>query len=240
MIGPSEKGFKRKKVIKPDSKDTKIDLTLLPQYISYKSALLREKTNLHYLLIFGVLIFSAYFVTSRMEVSDLHTKLREKEYILAPGVMDFTKASPHALPNNYIYDASMDFLSTLGNVSSTNIEAQYSSLKRFMSNELKVRFEIDTADWVEQVKLENISQILKVTKLETTSNNEGAYKIKAQGKVDFYAERQYLGAEDQVIEMVLVLVPPESGKRWYLQITSLQIEKAETFNKKTEFSTSKN
>ena len=45
-----------------------------------------------------------------------------------------------------------------------------------------------------------------------------------------------VGAEslDEAIEMVLQLVPPKSGKRWYLEINSLARQSADSFRKKRE------
>ena len=91
-------------------------------------------------------------------------------------------------------------------------------------------------DWVEQVKMDNISQILKVIDMEIISDLKGAYKVVVLGRVDFFSDHQYLGHEDQSIQMTLKLVPPESGKRWYLQITSLSWEKVESFNKRLRIS----
>ena len=237
MISPIEKGFKKAEVITPPKGSYEgVDLSVLPKYIAYKSALLREKLTLYYLVsAIGLLFFCHYFAT-RIEISNLHGKLREKEYILAPGVMDFTSASAQMIPNSYVHDAAMDFLSSLGNINSSNIDEQYTALKRFMSEKLKVQFEVDTDEWTRQVKSDSISQILKVTDIEITSNNDGAYRVIALGRADFYSDQQYLGHEDQVIEMILRLIPPESGKRWYLQITSLSWEKQENFKTKSNFS----
>ena len=240
MIGPMEKGFQQAQIsTSPQGSYDGVDLRILPKYICYKAALLKEKMTLYYIITVILFLFVSHYLTARIEISNLHGRLREKEYILAPGVMDFTKASPQIVPDSYIHDASMDFISDLGNISAANIEEQYNSVKRFMSHDLKIRFDVDTSDWVEQVKTDNISQILKVTDMEVTSDLQGSYKVVVLGKVDFYSSHQYLGHEDQVIQMVLKLVPPETGKRWYLQITSLSWEKAETFHKRSSLSQSK-
>ena len=239
MIGPMEKGFQKATLeVPPQGSYEGVDLSVLPKYIAYKSALLKEKMTLYYILTAILILFISHYLISRLEISSLHGKLREKEYILAPGVLDFTKASPQMVPDSYIHDAVIDFLSTLGNTSAANIDEQYTSLKRFMSHELRVQFDVDTSDWVEQVKTDNISQILKVTDMEITSDLKGAYKVIALGRTDFYASQQYLGGEDQVIKMIVRLVPPESGKRWYLQIISLSWEGAETFKTKSGLSRS--
>ena len=219
-LGPKEKKFQRKNT-KPPSNNESLDLTKLPQYISYKAALVKEKSTLKLTFLSLLLVQSAFVIASRIEVSNLQGKLRMKEYILAPGVMDFTTASPQTVPDRYIANAAGDFLSMLGNVSASNIKDQYERLKVFMSDKLRIQFDQETADWVHQVKLENISQLVSIKKTSITSNEEGFYKVTSHIRAEFYSHNQHLGHEDQVIEMTLKLVPPESGKRWYLQITTL-------------------
>lgn len=237
MVGPKEKGIQKNQIQTPLSGTyAGVDLRLLPRFISYKASLLKEKMTLKLVMAILLTVFCSHYLGTRLEVASLHKKLREKEYILAPGVLDFTTASPQAVPDSYVNDAVTDFLSDLGNVSANNIDEQYSTLKRFMSDQLKVTFEMETADWVTQVKSEGISQILTVIDKEIRTDEEGNYKVIATGRADFYASQQYLGHEDQVIEMALRLTSPKKGKRWYLQITSLSVSKADAFKVKTDLS----
>ncbi len=230
MIGPEEKGFIPIKLSSPSGEES--SFRGLPRYICYRAALLREKMILSYVLGIVSAAFAAYFVISRIEIYGLYTQLREKEYILAPGVLDFTPASPQSVPDSYVNDAVSDFLSTLGNVNSSNIAEQYQSLKRFMSDAFQIQFDADTYDWIEQVKTEDLAQILKVTEKKITSNEKGAFHVVAFGKADYYVGGESLGHEEQVIEIGLKLVPPEPNKRWYLQITNLSWNKLENFKAK--------
>ena len=237
MIGPMEKGMEKAKLQSPPTGTYEgVDLSILPKFIAYKAALLREKVILCHVLFGLIVLFSVHYFTSRIELSNLYKNLREKEYILAPGVLDFTTASPQTVPDSYINDAASDFLADLGNFSSDNIEEQYASVKRFMSDELKVKFDLENKDWISQVKEDNISQILKVTEKEITTDDNGQFRVIALARADFYSNHQYLGHEDQVIEMRLELVPPKKGKRWYLQIDSLSWSKADTFRTKQQLS----
>ena len=234
-IGPFEKGVKKTPLgIPPLESYGGVNLSNLPRSIAFKAALLKEKMTLKTVLGIVLFAFTVHYISSRLEISSLHRKLREKEYILAPGVMDFTAASPQVVPSSYVNDAVGDFLSSLGNINATNVDEQYQSLKRFMSDELKVQFTLETAPWIEQIKNENISQILTVTEKEIISDDRGAYKIMALARADFYANQQYLGYENQIIEMVLKLTPPEQGKRWYLKIISLSWNRAKTFETKSQ------
>ena len=206
-----------------------INLKLLPKSICYKAALLREKMTLKAIIAILLTLLCTQYAVSRWEIYSLHKKLREKEYILAPGVMDFTTASPQFVPDAYVSDAVSDFISNLGNVNANNIDQQYGGLQRFMSDQLKIAFEIEMGNWIEQVKREGIAQIISVKDKEIITNDNGSYQVVANVLVDYYAGKQYLGKEDQVIEMMLKLIPPERGKRWYLQIESLSWGKADIF-----------
>lgn len=231
MIGPMEKGFAAARLDAPP-KDVYdgVDLSTLPKYICYRAALLKEKMTLQYVVLALLFLSIGHYATSRVEISGLYTKLREKEYILAPGVLDFTPAAPQTVTDSYINDAVTDFLSDLGNVNAATIEEQYARLTRFMSRKLRIQFEMDTAQWIAQVKTEGISQMLTLREREIRSDDKGAYKVVALGRAEFYGNQSYLGFEDQVIEMTLRLVAPEAGKRWTLQIESLAWNKAASFN----------
>ncbi|PIP90398.1 MAG: hypothetical protein COW79_07685 [Bdellovibrionales bacterium CG22_combo_CG10-13_8_21_14_all_38_13] len=237
MIGPKEKGIEKEQVESAvQGIYAGVDLKVLPKYLCYKASLLREKMTLKSIIALVLTLFLFQYCTGRMEVMSLHKKLREKEYILAPGVQDFTTASPQAVPDSYVNDAVNDFLSDLGNVSANNIDEQYNTLKRFMSDKLKVAFDLEASSWMEQVKTEGISQISTVIAKEIKTDNDGNYHVVATTRAEFYANQQYLGHEDQVIEMTMKLSPPERGRRWYLELTSLNWGKAETFKTKNNLS----
>lgn len=231
--GPKEKKFSKKKVDLPDdSKNEQLDLSKLPEHISFKAASAREKITYQVILLIVGLIFCTHYYASKIEIASVYKKLREKEYILAPGVLDFTTASPQAVPDNYVKDAITDFLSDLGNVNPQSIDEQYNLLRRFMSDELRVKFDKDTESWVEQVKEDDISQLMTVKSKVIKSDNNGSFQVTARVKADFYIRQQYLGHENQVVEMLLKLVPPKKGKRWYLQIKELSWFKEDTYRKK--------
>ena len=230
MIGPKEKNIRRTQSKAPPSPKGTEHFRNLPKYISYRAALLREKLIMSYLVAILSGLFVVYFVISRVEIASLYKQLRVKEYILAPGVLDFTTATPQSVPDSYVNDAVSDFLSTLGNINATNIGEQYESLKRFMSPELKIKFGNDAKEWIAQAKSEDLAQIFVIKKKKIKSNSQGYYNVTAFARADFYASGQYLGHEDQVVEMTLTLVPPDRSKRWYLQITSLSWSKLDDFH----------
>jgi len=98
-----------------------------------------------------------------------------------------------------------------------------------------MKFQTEAMDVKNKVKSENISELLSVTQKEIRSNGDGYYKVTAVARRDTYVSNEYLGHADEVIEMLMQLVPPKSGKRWYLQINSLTRESANAFRAKSKF-----
>lgn len=206
-----------------------VDLRILPKYIAFKSAMIKQRMTLQYILAIHLAAFGLHFVLSRFEIHNLAAKLREKEYILAPGVMDFTTASPQSVSDTYVVNAALSFLSMLGNVNAANIDEQYKRLSNFMTPVLQIQFEDEAREWRETVKADNISEILRITDREITTNADGFYKVTAMAQRERYANSESLGHVDEVIEMTMKLVPPVKGKEWYLEITSLKRGRADGF-----------
>ena len=222
MIGAMEKGIEAAKIATPPvGVYENVDLKVLPKYLCFKAALIREKVVLQYIVLVLVCVMTAYFLVSRNEISNLYTQLRQKEYILAPGVVDFTAASPQSVSDSYVNEAAKSFLSLLGNINAVNIDDQFTRLSKFMSPELKIRFAAEISDWQETVKLENISEILKITDQEIVSDETGFYRVVAIANRERFANNEYFGSTEEVIEMILKLIPPQKGKEWFLQINSL-------------------
>lgn len=234
VIGPMEKGFEAARLQTPHAHVIDgVDLRVLPKYICYRAALIREKLSLQYALALVSIAFVGLFLTSRIEVSRLNLKLREKEFILAPGVLDFTPVAPQSVPESHIQNAAMEFLQNFGTFTSVNIAEQYARLADNMSQELRVQFEMESSSWVARVKNEAIAQILSVTQKEIRTNHDGYYQVTAIGRKDNFANNEHLGSTDVVIEMVLRLVPPKAGKRWYLEIVKLTSQDANAFRVKS-------
>lgn len=237
VIGPMEKGMEAAKIQTPPTHVMDgIDLSVLPKYICYKAALTREKISLQVALNLVILVSLVLVVSLSYEVSTLNIKLREKEYILAPGVQDFTPVAPQTVPDSHIQNTAMEFLQIFGNINPMNIDEQYARLAENMSPELRVKFALEAGPWKAKVKDEGISQILAISEKEIRSNHDGFYQVTAIAKKDTFVNNEHLGSTDQVIEMVLKLVPPQAGKRWYLQIEQLETHDANAFRVKSNFS----
>ena len=236
MIGAMEKGIAAAQISAlPQGSYEGVDLKVLPKYISFRAALLHNKLSQQYIILFlgGLLI--AHFIVTRFEVHSLYSKLRAKEFILAPGVQDFTPASAQSVPDSYIAEAVLEYLGQLGNVTAGNIDEQYGIFSQSMSPQLKVKFLAEATDFKMKVKAENISELLTLTEKEIRSTGDGYYQVTALARRDTYVNNEYIGHADEAIEMILQLVAPRSGRRWFLQINSLTRQSADSFKVRRKF-----
>ena len=230
MLTAMDKGIEAAQVVTPPVGVYQgVDLRIIPKYVSFKAAMLKEKLTLQYVLAIHVAFFVLLFFSSRFEIHSLEKKLREKEYILAPGVMDFTPASAQTVSDSYVVNAAMSFLSMFGNVNATNVDEQYKRLADFMSPQLRIQFMDEISEWKETIKNENISEIIRVTDREVVGTDDGFYKFTALTQRERYSNSENLGHVDEVVEMVLRLVPPTKGKEWYLEIESMNRSRADGF-----------
>lgn len=232
MIGAMEKGVEAARLTAPPQGVYEhINLKDMTKFISYKAAKLRETVTLKYVLAIVVGLLCIEFTVSRIEILGLQQMLREKEYILAPGVSDFTPASAHAVSDSYVEQATTYFIGLLGNVSTNNVESRFEQLSEFMEAKLKARFDMEVSSWVNTMKAEGVTEVFDYdpSNLEVIADGKGFYKATVVGRRERWSSGEYLGHTDEVIELVMQLVPPAQGKQWFLQINELSRSEASSF-----------
>jgi len=234
MIGPLEKGMEAARLAAPpEGVYEGVDLSVLPKYISFRAALLHDKLTHQYLILILAVLLVVQTGLSKYESYSLNERLRQKEYILAPGVQDFTPASPQTVSDEYIGNAVTDFIGKLGNVSPGSIDSQYEMLANLMSPQLKIKFSAEAERFKADVKSANIAELLTVNQREITPSGDGFYHVVALARRDRYINNEYTGHTDEVIEMVLQLVAVKRDRPWFVQINSLVRTSEDTFRKRS-------
>jgi len=228
LFGAIEKGFERARLSRVEIA-TNLDLSMVPNYVAYKAALIREKALLqHGCLGLGVIAL-VFFIAGRVEVSSLENRLRLKEYILAPGVNDFIPVAPQTVPDAYVQHAVSDFVSTLGNTNPMNIEERFKQLTSVMSPALQVQFNVEASEWITKARSENISEMVTILDKRIEADTDGQYRAVVHTRTDSFVGSESIGYRNEVVEMGLRLVPPDVGRRWFLEITSLSRGSADAF-----------
>ena len=228
FVGAIEKGFERARLSRVEIA-TNLDLSMVPNYVAYKAALIREKTILQHVSLGLGATLAVLFVASRVEVSHLETRLRLKEYILAPGVSDFIPVAPQSVPDAYIQHAVSDFVATLGNTNPANIEERLKQLSSVMSPALQIQFSAEASEWIAKARAENISEMLTVLDKRIEADANGKYRAVVRTRTDSFVGSESIGYRNEVVEMELKLVPPDVGRRWFLEIAALSRGSAEAF-----------
>jgi hypothetical protein len=233
MIGPIEKGIAAARVnAGPDGIYEGVDLRILPKFISYKAALMRERiTDKFIILILSALLVSHYAIT-RFEIAGYHEQLRTKEFMIVPGAMNFASVSPHSIKDSEIRNYITKYLSLLGNINSRNIEDNYSVLLNYMSPELALRFEVESESWIESVKLDDVTEILTILEKEIVSDGTGLYRLTALARRGIYQNGERISDSEESIEMKLKLLPPSAQRAWYPEIIDLKRKESRPFSKK--------
>ena len=199
----------------------------IPKALSKEGGLLYKLDNLKLLLVLICSMWVIQFSVDKFHDLELIGKYRQKEFILAPSqITGFTPARPQNVPDSYIEDSSTYYLSLLGNINSLNVENNYLKLSKSMSQALGVRFLAQTKPWVDTVKREKISEVLKIIRKTHLFTDHGFFKVLATVQRDRYRGQLYMGFIKEDIEMTLKLIPPKEEVQWHLQITNLVRKKS--------------
>ena len=105
-----------------------------------------------------------------------------------------------------------------------------------MTAQLRAQFLSEAQDWKIKVKADNLSEVMTIVDKTIESDGKGNFRCVATVRTDSYVNNEHIGYRDEVVDMMLELVPPEDGKRWYLQITSLSRSNRNAFQVKDQLS----
>ncbi len=149
MIQAIDKGVKAAELTRPPAGVYgDVDLRVIPQYISYKAAILREKIGMQYLLALCGFLWVATFLIQGNRIDYWQSKYREKEFILVPSsIVGHTPAVPQSVPKEYVGNAAIYFVELLGNTTPSDVESHYDRFSQYMTSELRGKFLSETARW---------------------------------------------------------------------------------------------
>ncbi len=228
MITPMQKGIEAAKIKAPPSGVYEgVDLSVLPSYICFKAQSAKEAISLKHqrliLLVLVCLVGGLY----RSEVSELTTKLREKEYIIFP---DFLPVSPQTVSDEWVKEEIRTMFSKFGNVRPSSIEANYNYLINRMKDSTKSQFEAEMLDKVMFIKENSMREALDCPDIEILEKN-GHYKATGVCTKEVYVHSELQLTEKEIIEMDLKLIPPKRGQHSILEIQKLKRFKNHNFKR---------
>ena len=111
-----------------------------------------------------------------------------------------------------------------------NIEERFKQLSSAMSPALQVQFNVEASEWIAKARSENISEMVTVLDKRIEADADGKYRATVHTRTDSFVGSESIGYRNEVVEMGLRLVPPDVGRRWFLEITSLSRGSAGAFD----------
>ena len=220
MLRAIDKGVKAAEMTRPPAGVYgDIDLRVIPKFVSYKAALLREKVGLQYLLGITGLLWVATFLIQSNRIDYWQSRYREKEFILVPSnIVGYTPAVPQSVPQSYVGNAVNFFIEILGNTTPTNIQEHYERFASYMSSELKAQFLAETASWRDTAKNEGIYEQIEITQKDWRNDGKGNFDVNVTLKRDRRVNSDFMGSTQEQIKMRLQLVPPQNEREWIFEI----------------------
>ena len=182
------------------------------------------------LLVAGAVIASAVIISDRVAITNLERKLREKEYILAPGVTDFAKVTPGIISKDYVREFAESIAATLGSFSAKEVERRYQELEKYLSSDFRLTFREKTKKDLGLFASTDVAETFSANSSEIEEAPNG-FRAAVFGTQTRYVSglKVYEGAH--VIVFLMVGLAPSASTPWALQITDISRLSEEEFRK---------
>ena len=221
MLTAIDKGMKAAEVGQPPAGVYgDVDLRVLPRFISFKAASLRQKANLQYIIIVIAFGWISTFIIQNNRIDYWQSKYREKEFILVPSkIIGHTPSVPQSVPQSYVQSAIKSFIQMAGTTTPMGIRDQLRRLGSYMEPRLGSKFLAEMDEWIELCEKKGIYEQVEDTKIEFLYNQSGVFKVKAIIRRDRRENAEFLGTAMEEVLMTLIVQQPKPDQEWTFQIS---------------------
>ena len=194
----------------------------LPRPIVWRAAFLRSERTYRFVILILLTIIVVQEVLSRQESVRLMEMIREKEYIIVPGVLGVTTALPNNITDKELKNSLISLLELITNIDYQNIIDKHQRLLKYLSPALKISFRGQSRKMVKKFKKHSIAEIMHLDNFKITSQKKYYYKVKAQIKIDVNFNDTKAGSREEIILMDVQIVRPSPGEFNFIQLTKLK------------------
>lgn len=182
------------------------------------------------LLITITLFALALIITDRVTIHKLEMKLREKEYILAPGVTNFARVSPGIISKDYVKEFAETIAHTLGSFSAKQVEQRYSELEKYFASDFRIKFREKTKKDLSLLASNDIAEMFEIRSTEVREIADG-FKAFVFGSQTRYVSGLKVFEGSHVIAFTLKGIAPSATTPWALQILDISRLSEDEFHK---------
>lgn len=176
-----------------------------------------EQRILLTMLAVGMLIL---VITDRITIHDLEAKLREKEYILAPGVTNFAKVTPGIISKDYVTEFAESIAVSLGSFSANEVEKRYKDLEKYLTGDFRIKFREKTKKDLSLFASNDLAEMFSVKSTEITENKSG-FGASVFGTQTRYVSGLKVFEGPHVITFSLKAAAPGANSPWALEIQDI-------------------
>jgi hypothetical protein len=189
----------------------------LKRWSDLQTVVFEQRIILAMLLIVGgsVMIWDRYLIKS------LEIKLREKEYILAPGVVDFARVKAQLIPKVYVEEFAKTLAKTLGSFSARDIESQYRDLEKYLAVDFRIKFREETKKTLKEISTNDVSELFSPNGIEVIEKND-VFIATVKGTLIRFVSGLKVFEGAHVMEFSLKGVSPHESSPWALIVTEMK------------------
>ena len=181
-------------------------------------------------LLLGLITLAAVSVTAfdRITIYRLETQLREKEYILAPGLTDFARVRPGVISSEYVKEFSESLASSLGNFSAREVEERYRTLEKYLANDFRIQFREDTTKQLKLLASNDVAEMF-VPQHTEVKEQENGFIASVFGQHIRYVAGLKVFEGRHVILFTLKGVAPQANRPWALEVQNIARQTEELY-----------
>lgn len=171
------------------------------------------------LVVVGTLA-TALLISNQFTINDLQRQLRNKEYILAPGLTDFARVTPGIIAKEYVAEFAESLAAQLGNFTSKEVMDRYDSIEKYLASDFRIKFKEEITKELKLLASKDIAEMF-VTSQSKVSESESGFQAAIFGNQFRYISGLKVFNGSHVFVFDLAPTAPRPGSPWALEVTGI-------------------
>ena len=212
----------------------------LPPHVSLASFynLKLKSKNIQMIFVCSICIFIVVMqeIRSNNRLFQVANEMKNREFLLVPGVPDYIKVRPGEMPTANVLGFSEWFVSQYMDFYYGDIEQKYHQLEDYMSPQYREQFKIFTKKQIKEVQDLSVSQTYqfdpaKEAKRNTEANGSTYYTVTYIGKTVRYTNDEMLPpSEPQVVVLKFRTSKIDTTKIWLFEVVNMSVMKKSEYD----------
>ncbi len=178
---------------------------------------LHKRLNL--LLVCGLGGLIAY---QQVQLSKVHSQLRNEDYLVIPGAADFVRVRPNLIPDQAAIDFAHYFVEQMCSITYRNAVSRYDGMAAYMSPALSTALEVELAESLPLLRSIQGAELVEFAgdpvAERTTYNGKPVFRATFSATVHRFAGARRLSSIDEHIEVIYQTAPISGDTPWIFEV----------------------